>query len=96
VNRAPDDAGIWLDLAQALQGSDRKSQALQALQVAVRLVPTDCDAWSKLASLAGSLGFSGLAAEARRSFENLSKPATAANGIAAKATPDAAVLVSKP
>lgn len=96
VNREPDDAGIWLDLAQALQGSDRKSQALQALQVAVRLAPTDCDAWSKLASLAGSLGFSGLAAEARRSVENLSKPATAANGLAAKATPDAAISVSQP
>ena len=59
-------APVWLRLAQALLKSDKKDQALAAVQRAVDLRPQDANAWRVLAEIKGQIGDAAGALEAQR------------------------------
>ena len=58
------DAACWFDLATALHRSNRNEQAVQALEIALRLDPAHQDAWVMLADLAERCGMTDLARDA--------------------------------
>jgi tetratricopeptide (TPR) repeat protein len=56
VEKAPDDADTWTELAKTYRGLGRKTEALAALQHASTLSPTDADLLSHCAELELELG----------------------------------------
>ena len=72
------DAELWFDLAVALDGAKQKPQALQALELSLRIDPSRKEGWRMFAESAIELGARDIAAEALQALRGLdpSDPAT--------------------
>ncbi len=68
----PQDADAWFTLAGALHQNNQRQQAVQALDVALRIDPSRVGAWTLLVELAEKIGATDMAAEARAVVAQLS------------------------
>lgn len=72
VGTDPQDADAWFALAGALCRNNQKPQAVQALDVSLRIDPARIAAWTLLVELAENIGAADMATEARAIVQQLS------------------------